>query len=101
MTGIQCALFDFLHELLADGIIKQGIFIGKVRIKRGAVDLRLIGHILHGDGFESLFCDETMKRFKNQASGPFDAGIQFFSSFKLDNILSPVLLIQQIQLFDG
>ena len=48
-ANIQGSFVNFLHEHLVDGIIKQGVFILKVCVKRGAVDLCLVGYILNGD----------------------------------------------------
>ncbi len=69
VTGVQRPFFDFLLEHLADGIIEQGIFILKVRVKRGAVDLGFVGHILHGDGFESFFSEEISQRIAGSGRG--------------------------------
>ena len=99
MTGIQHPLFDFLPEHLADPIIEQFIFIFKVRVKRGAVDLRLIGYILHRDRLKSLLSQKIAKGLQDQAAGPFDSGDQFF--LQVGNILAPVLFIQQMSTFDG
>lgn len=81
MTGVQCPFFDLLPEDLPDGIIEQGVFIGEVRVKRGAVDLGFVGDVLHRDGLESFFSEESAEGFEDQVAGPFDAGVEFFIFF--------------------
>ena len=78
MTGIQHPFFDLLPEHLADGIIEQRVFIGKVLVKRGTVDLCLISHILNGDRFKTLLGEEFAEGLQDQAAGPFDPRVKFF-----------------------
>ena len=98
-ANIQRPLFNFLHEHLADGIIKQGVFILKVRVKRGAVDLRLVGHILHGDALEFFSARRFSKDCRIRLRVRLTRGSSFSSG--LGNILAPLLLSQHIQRFVG
>ena len=46
-AGVQRPFFDLLPERMADCIIKQSIFILKVRLKRDAVDVCPVSYVLH------------------------------------------------------
>ena len=75
---VQGTLVNFVHEHLVDGLIKQGVFILKVRVKSGAVDFRLVGHILNGDALEVFFSEELLKGLQDQVTGAFDARVELF-----------------------
>ena len=69
-------------------------------VKRGAVDLRLIGHILYGYGLQIPFRKEFAEGLQDQVAVRLTRGSSF-SSLGFGNILAPVLFIQQICSFDG
>jgi hypothetical protein len=100
VTRVQRPLFDFMHKLIADRIIEQGIFIREVGVKRGAVNLRLVSHILHRDTFKIFSAMSCSKAPKIRLRVLLTRGSSF-SSLGLDNIFAPVLLSQQNPDFDG
>ncbi len=77
VAGIQRALFEFGAKVLADFVVEQGKLIREVGVERGAVDLSHVSDILHGDGVETLFSQESFNGLQDQAAGAFDAGVKF------------------------